>query len=206
MTRLVFFLFPLFLLYSCAQWWQVRPYPDFISAEIKSGDQLRIETSDGIEHKVVVIHVLNDRIVGENQVVMFNDIVTLEKYSKTSPANACNPSQALGCSLPQWASYLHETQSKYKDYFYPSCEQHDYCYRHGAATYSLSQGSCDSNFLLDMQKQCSPADMGTFLLNVNLDYAECNTIAMEFYSIVKTYGARHYKSTNSSYCEYDGPP
>jgi len=206
MTRLFFFLVPLFLLCSCAQWWQVRPYPDFITAEIKAGDQLRIETSDGIESRLVVVNVLNDRIVGENQVVMFTDIVTLEKHSKTPSVNACNPTQSLGCSVPQWASLLGGTQSRYKDYFYPSCEQHDYCYHYGAATYSMDQSTCDSNFLRNMQEQCSPANMRTFLLEVNLDFAECNVIAMEFYQVVKNYGARHFKSGKSSYCEYDGPP
>jgi hypothetical protein len=96
MKRLVFFLIPLLLLCSCAQWWQVRPYPDFISAEIRAGDQLRIETSDGIEHKLLVVKVSNDRITGEGRVILFSDILTLEKHSKTSPFNACNPSRNRG--------------------------------------------------------------------------------------------------------------
>jgi len=206
MKNLVSFLVPLFLLCSCAQWWQVRPYPDFITAEIKAGDQLRIETSDGIKRKVVVVKVLNDRLVGEEQIVLFTDIVTLEKHSKTSPVNACIPSQSLGCSVPQWASLLGDKQSKYKDFFYPSCEQHDYCYRHGAATYGMNQEACDVNFLGNMQDQCSPANMQKFLLEVNMDYAECNLIAVEFSQVVAAYGANHFKSVQSSYCEYDGPP
>jgi hypothetical protein len=206
MIRLGSFLIPIFLLCSCAQWWQVRPYPDFIVAEIKAGDQLRIETSDGLRSKLVVVSVLNDRIVGEDQVVLFNDITSLEKRSKTSPANACNPSQSLGCSVPEWATWLHDSQSKYRDYFYPSCEQHDYCYRHGAATYGMDRGTCDENFLRSMQNQCSPSNFGTFIKEINLDLAECTLIAMEFYQIVRKYGARHFNSSNSSYCEYDGPP
>jgi hypothetical protein len=206
MIRLGSFLFPLLLLCSCAQWWQVRPYPDFIAAEIKPGDQLRIETNDGSRYKLVVVNVLNDRIAAEDQIVLFSDIVSLEKQSKTSPANACNPKQSLGCSVPEWATWLDDSQSKYRDFFYPSCEQHDYCYRHGAATYGMDRNTCDDNFLNNMQKQCSPANPGTFFLEVNLDFAKCNLIAVEFYQIVNKYGAKHFKSAQSSYCEYDGPP
>jgi len=205
MTRLVL-LVTLIFLHSCAQWWQVRPYPDFISAEIRAGDRVRIETSDGVRHKMMVVSVLNDRIVGEDQFVMFNDIVTLEKHSTTSPVNACNSMQSLGCSVPEWATMLNETQSRYRDFFYPSCEQHDFCYRHGAATYSMDRSACDNNFLRNMQEQCSPSNIGTFLLEVNLDYAKCNTIALQFYMVVSKHGAGHFNSANSSYCEYDGPP
>lgn len=206
MKRLVFFLVPLLLLCSCAQWWQVRPYPDFISAEVRAGDQLRIETSDGIVHKLVVTKVQNDSVIGEGQVILFSDIVKLEKYSKTSPFNACNPSHSLGCSAPEWASWLSDNQSEYQEFFYPSCEQHDYCYGHGAATYGMDQSACDDNFLRDMQEQCSPANKRTFLLEVNLDYAQCNLIAVGFYQAVKKYGASRFRSVTSSYCEYDGPP
>lgn len=205
MARLAILLFFFLLLGSCAHWWQIRPYADFITAEVRPGDRLRIETTDGIRREVIVSIVLNDRIIGEEQVVLFADIVTLEKHSKTSPVNACNPSQSLGCSVPQWVALLDDTQSEYRDFFYPSCEQHDYCYRHGAATYAMDRKACDDNFLGDMEDQCS-TERSKFLPELDVDYAKCSLIASEFYQVVKKYGAAHFKSAKSTYCEYDGPP
>lgn len=199
-------LLALALLSACAQWWQVRPYPDFISAEIKPGDQVRIETSAGVRSKLVVVAVKDDRIIGENQTIMLNDIVLLEKQSKSPPANPCSPQVPLECSVPQWAQVLHDSQTRFKEYFYPSCEQHDYCYRHGAATYGMSQNACDSEFLLDMQAQCHPDDITELLQLTGNGYATCGAVALEFYLAVQKYGANRFKANTSTYCEYDGPP
>jgi hypothetical protein len=199
-------LLPLALLTACAQWWQVRPWPDFVGAEIKPGDQVRIETRDGDRSKLVVAAVEDDRIVGENQTFLLKDIVQLEKRSKTPPANPCSSQVPLGCSVPQWATLLHESQSRYKEYFYPSCEQHDYCYRHGAATYGASKDSCDYQFLQDMQAQCHPDDIVEFLLQSDGNYTTCSAVAVEFYVAVQKYGATRFKTGASTYCEYDGPP
>ena len=73
------------LLSACAQWWEVRPYPDFVNADISTGDQLRIETRDGERSKLVVAEVQDDRIVGENQTILLQDIVRLEKRSNLRP-------------------------------------------------------------------------------------------------------------------------
>ena len=205
LVTLCLVLFP-FLLSSCAQWWQVRPYTDFVSAEIVPGDKLRIETGDGTRVKLVVVQIRDDRIIGENQTIMLKDIVELEKHSKTPPANPCSPQLPLGCSVPQWATVLSESQARYEEFFYPSCEQHDYCYRHGAATYGMDQDSCDLRFLDDMQAQCVPDRLTQFLLEMDINYAECSVIAMEFYQVVKKYGVNRFSFTSSSYCEYDGPP
>lgn len=205
LVTLCLVLFP-FLLSSCAQWWQVRPYTDFVSAEIVPGDKLRIETRDGTRVKLVVVQIRDDRIIGENQTVMLGDIVELEKYSKVPPANPCSPKLPLGCSVPQWATVLSESQARYAEFFYPSCEQHDYCYRHGAATYGTDRDSCDFRFLNDMQAQCMPDRFTQLLLEMDINYAECNVIAMEFYQVVKKYGVNRFSFTSSSYCEYDGPP
>ena len=194
------------LLSACAQWWPVRPYPEFVRAEIAPGDKIRIETRDGARSKLVVVVVRDDRIVGEQQTILLDDIVLLEKHSENAPANPCSPQLPLGCSVPQWATVLHESQARYKKYFYPSCEQHDYCYRHGAMTYGMTQITCDYQFLQDMQAQCHPDTIVEFLLESGMNYAECNAVAMEFYQVVQKYGANRFRSANSSYCEYDGPP
>ena len=200
-------LLPLLLLSACAQWWQVRPYADFVRAEIRPGDQLRIETRDGEISKLTVVAVTDDQITGEHETIALTDIVKLEKQSKTPPANPCSPQVPLGCSVPQWATVLHDSQSHYKDYFYPSCEQHDYCYRHGTATYGMGKEACDYRFLQDMQAQCNPDDPMELLLQFGNSYATCGAVAMEFYLAVQKYGADRFRNAASStYCEYDGPP
>ncbi len=199
-------LLPLLLLSACAQWWQVRPYSDFVRAEIKPGDELRIETRDGGRSKLIVQSTEDDRIVGKHRTILLADIVRLEKRAKSPPANPCSPQVPLGCSVPDWAAMLHDSQSRYGDYFYPSCEQHDYCYRHGAATYGMSKNSCDYQFLQDMQAQCHPDDLVKLLFESGGNYAECTAVAMEFYLAVQKRGANRFNSATSSYCEYDGPP
>lgn len=195
------------LLSACTQWQQVRPYTDFVNAEIRPGDELRIETRDGARSKFVVLGVRDDRIIGESQTIFLKDIVLLEKNSETPPANPCSPQVPLGCSVPQWAALLHGSQAHYQEHFYPSCEQHDYCYRHGAATYGMSRTSCDYQFLQDMQAQCHPDHIVKLALAASSsDYSTCNAVAMEFYLAVQKYGVNRFKSTASTYCEYDGPP
>lgn len=206
LLRTLCMLLALALLSSCTQWWQVRPYPDFISAEIKPGDEVRIETREGVRSKLVVVAVKDDRIIGENQTIMLNDIVLLEKHSKSPPANPCSPQVPLECSVPQWAQVLHDSQTRFKEYFYPSCEQHDYCYRHGAATYGMSKNACDSEFLLDMQAQCHPDNITELLQLAGDGYTTCGAVAVEFYLAVQKYGANRFKANTSTYCEYDGPP
>lgn len=196
----------LLFLSACTPWWQVRPHTDFVKAEIQAGDQLRVETRDGEHSKFVVVQVEDDRIIGQDQTILLQDIVLLEKQSKNSPANPCSPHKPLGCSVPQWALLLHESQAQYEKFFYPSCEQHDYCYRHGAATYGMSRINCDTEFLRDMQEQCSPRNLMKILLNFETYSIECNAVAMEFYQAVQTYGVNRFSSINSTYCEYDGPP
>jgi hypothetical protein len=204
--RTLCMLLALAFLPGCAQWWQVRPYSDFIGAEIKPGDELRIETREGVRSKLVVVAVKDDRIIGENQTILLTDIVQLEKHSQSPPANPCSPQIPLGCSIPQWAQALHDSQTRFKEYFYPSCEQHDYCYRHGAATYGMSKNTCDSEFLLDMQAQCHPDNITELLQLAGNGYTTCGAVALEFYLAVQKYGASRFKTTTSSYCEYDGQP
>jgi hypothetical protein len=199
-------LLSLALLAACAQWWEVRPYPDFINADITPGDQLRIETRDGERSKLVVAEVQDDRIVGENQTILLQDIVRLEKRSKDPPANPCSPQVPLGCSVPQWAAVLHESQARFKEYFYPSCEQHDYCYRHGTVTYGMSKDECDYQFLQDMQAQCQPDNIVDLILNSGDNFTACGAVAMEFYLAVQKYGTNLYNARPDTYCEYDGPP
>ena len=194
------------LVTACAEWWQVRPYPDFVIAEIQTGDTIRVETVNGESSDFQVVAVEKDRIVVENRTILLSDIVQLEKLSKAPPANPCSPQVPLGCSVPEWAKLMHDSQSRFQDYFYPSCEQHDYCYRHGAATYGKTKNVCDSEFLKDMQAQCKPHDFTSLLVLAGDHLLECGAVAVEFYLAVQKYGADRYQSAKSTYCEYDGPP
>ena len=150
--------------------------------------------------------VLQDRIVFEQEAILLSEIVSLEKQSKESPANPCSPQIPLGCSVPDWVTWLHESQRRYRDYFYPSCEQHDYCYRHGAATYGKTRVDCDTEFLEDMREQCSSDDWTDFLLKIQANPVECNAVASEFYSAVQLKGADRFVAQGGTRCEYDGPP
>jgi hypothetical protein len=196
--------FVLLLLPACTQWQQVRPYTDFVKAEIKPGDKVRIETSGGTRSELQVAAVMDDRIIAENRTVLLRDIVQLEKQSKSPPANPCSPQIPLGCSVPDWAKLLHDSQPRFQDHFYPSCEQHDFCYRHGFATYGKSRDACDTEFLSDMQSQCQLDNIVEILLVRH--HLECNAVALEFYTAVQKYGDTRFKFSNSTYCEYDGPP
>ena len=192
---------------ACTPWWSVRPYPEFVQAEIRPGDQLRIETRDGAHREVTVVAVRPDRIIGESETILLDQVEAIEKRSDSPPANPCSPQVPLGCSVPDWAKTLHHSQSHYGDYFYPACEQHDYCYRHGEATYGKNRTACDGEFLRDMQALCSPDNMLQWVLEAGGDYAECSLVAIEFHQAVQRYGAGRFLSGSAStYCEYDGPP
>jgi hypothetical protein len=206
MLRVVLVLTCLCLLSACSQWWQVRPYPEFVLAEIKPGDKIRITTKKGLKADLVVIAVDRTQIVGADQSYPLNDIAKLEKRGKSPPANPCSPQKRLECSLPTTVELLHESQSYYKDYFYPSCEQHDYCYRHGNATYGVERVACDRQFLEDMQQQCSPRKLSVFLLDSESNPAECSAVALAYYQAVSKLGEKNFRTTGSTYCEYDGPP
>jgi hypothetical protein len=206
LKRCLYLLLPLILLSACTHWWEVRPYSDFVAVEVQPGDQIRIKTRDGERIKMLVVEVKDDRIVGENQTILLSDIEQLEKRSENPPANPCSPQVPLGCSTPQWATLIHDSQAIYTKYFYPSCEQHDYCYRHGTATYGMGKDDCDYQFLQDMQAQCQPDDIVDLLLQASSNFTTCNAVAMEFYVAVQQYGANRFNANTSTYCEYDGPP
>jgi hypothetical protein len=197
----------LLLQVSCASWWEVRPYPAFVQAELQPGDRIRIQTHDGQRRELTVVAPRSDRIVGESETVLLEDIRLLEKRGESPPANPCSPQVPLGCSVPELAKALHESQSHYSDYFYPACEQHDYCYRHGEATYGKNRAACDGEFLLDMKALCRPDTMLEWMIEAGGKYAECSLVAIEFHQAVQRYGADRFRSgTDSTYCEYDGPP
>ena len=174
--------------------------------EIAAGDQIRIVKVDGSKTRMTVESVGSSEISGQHQTVMLKDILSLEKYAKQAAANPCSPGIPLGCSVPRAITLLSSSQGTYEKFFYPSCEQHDYCYRHGAATYGEDKESCDEQFLEDLEDQCSPDSFTSALLQSDQNFGECSATAIAYYHSVRQYGAKRFSGASSTYCEYDGPP
>ncbi len=80
--------------------------------------------------------------------------------------------------------------------FGPACEQHDYCYRHGWATYGLSREECDHRFKRDMMRVCTRKDWAIPFAGDML----CEAAATSFYRGVRTWGEDSYLTGGASSC------
>ena len=80
--------------------------------------------------------------------------------------------------------------------FGPACEQHDYCYRHGWATYGLSREECDHRFKRDMKRVCSRKDWAIQKVGDKL----CEAAATSFYHGVRAWGEDSYLKEGASSC------
>jgi hypothetical protein len=184
----------------------VRPEPDFISAAIGPEDEVRIETADGRELEFGVTTVEADALVSvDGERIYFSDIQAIAVRSWEEPAHPCGGGLPVECSLPGVVAAI-PYYSEFQEKFHPSCAQHDYCYRHGRATYGLEQSDCDDRFYADMLGQCEPGGGLLGLINaVDLkERAKCRLAADQFYAAVRRYGAKAFQTTTSTYCEYDG--
>ena len=95
--------------------------------------------------------------------------------------------------------------SEYARRFDPACVNHDYCYRHGAATYGFDQETCDKAFRDEMRAQCAPGFSMKGMARV-ATVPQCYAAAQQMYEAVKLGGKRFFRTSTSTYCEYDGPP
>ena len=185
----------------------VRPEPIFIDAAIAPGDQVLVETADGEEHQFEVRLISGDVIYGVNgEEIAYEDIERLQKRSWEEPAHPCGGGRPVGCSIPE---VLTATVGYYKDYqerFHQACVQHDFCYRHGYATYGLNRQDCDDNFYADMNKECSDTSFLDILDSDSLrEKAGCKLAADQLYVAVQRYGAKAFLDATSTVCEYEGP-
>lgn len=179
---------------------EVPAKPAYIQAGIQVGDTVEITTVDGRRIEFVVAAVEGHALVGESERIEFGEIETLVKRSWTEPTHPCGGSEPVGCSVPLVVTALSTDLENQFEKFHPSCVQHDFCYRHGYATYGMSREQCDQEFYDDMKDRC--ADGG--LLNV-LDpegSGTCRFAAKQMYSAVRRYGKDAYLAGEGTPCEY----
>lgn len=121
--------------------------------------------------------------------------------ASNAPApHPCGGSLPVGCSIPTAVVVLIEPYEEQAKKFHEACVIHDFCYRHGAATYDLSREECDDEFYEGMKAACQGFG-GLGVLDPE-DYAKCQLAALQTYEAVREHGEEHYQSTASTVCEY----
>jgi len=190
----------------------VRPLPNFVDAAIEPGDTVIVTTHARETSEFIVTKVTEKALHGAGQPIELIDIKELRKVSRERPPSPCGGEEALGCSLPLLVLLASKEHAHYKKTFYGACEQHDYCYRHGVRTYGLDRTFCDEEFFNNMQTTCprsSKSTIGTIfeMMDDSLDSPPtCQRVANDFYVAARDFGENHFKTSGSSYCEYNGPP
>jgi len=173
-------------------------------AGIQAGDLVEITTKNGKYREFVVEDVGTNYIEGPSETIRFNEIQSIVKRSWEEPAHPCGGSTPLGCSIPEVVLLLSDPYKQQAQKFHSSCVTHDFCYRHGFATYGATHAECDLVFYDDMKKACG----GTGGLGV-LDFEEfgkCQLAANSTYEAVRRYGEKYFRTTTSIYCEYREDP
>lgn len=200
------------VLAACAPTHTVKPLPNFVKVGLAPGDRITVITRRGETHEFILDEIRGDRLVGDGVELTLSEIVSIKKHAWSRPESPCGGGEPLGCSVPLLVSLASELHGHYKEKFYDACAQHDYCYRHGFASYGLDREACDEAFLVDMKALCpEPASGGVGkFLEVMDDSVEsrqqCETAADDFYAAVRRYGEEGFRTSTSTYCEYDGPP
>lgn len=116
----------------------------------------------------------------------------------------------LSCSLPIGAQELAFFRSKAQGpislQMRQACAFHDYCYRHGNATYGYTQGDCDQIFQEQAFRLCR-------LILTAESIAECETNARKLVLAVRLGGAGSFKTARavevsdvSTFFEFDAYP
>jgi hypothetical protein len=193
---------------SVAPMQEVRPEPAFIEAAVEPDNEVEIGTTDGRELSFVVAKVESGKVFGTGgEEVAFADIDSISIRSWSEPTHPCGAGEPVGCSIPEVITAVSSYHEVYKDYFHSACVEHDYCYRHGLATYGLNQGYCDNRFYSDMMELCGSAGggiLGITDLDGLAEKAKCRLAADQFYAAVHAHGYKAFRTTNSTYCEFDG--
>ena len=195
--------FVLALVGGCAQVTPSHSIPvrkEYIEAGIQAGDTIEITTADGEEKTFEVVDVQANAIVGPDGAIPISDIESIVKRSWTAPQHPCGANEPVGCSIPEVVLLLSDDYSEQAGKFHPACVTHDYCYRHGHATYGDTRELCDEQFLADMKQACG----GTNVLNIlnAKDYSICQIAARQTYEAVRLKGEPHFRTANSTYCEF----
>ncbi|MBT8079471.1 MAG: hypothetical protein KJO31_12900 [Gammaproteobacteria bacterium] len=197
---------------GCAQKFTVKPLPNFVDAAIKPGDKVEVTTYGGESWKFEVTGVTKTALHGREHKVRLVEIADLKKIARKRPPSPCGGEKELGCSVPILISMASNEHAHYRERFYDACAQHDYCYRHGSATYGLDRDDCDEEFLVNMQNSCPNQTTSVFgtvveIMGNSIDSSfTCMRIANDFYTAARDFGEKHFEAKGSSYCEYNGPP
>lgn len=190
----------------------VKPLPDFVQVGLAAGDTVTVTTHDGRQYEVVIEEVRRDVLVSADQEFVLADIADIKKHGGPRPPSPCGGDKPLGCSVPLLVSLTSEAHGHYQDTFYDACAQHDYCYRHGYASYGQDRDACDAAFLEDMLALCPKepdSNLGKMfdVLSDSLDSRHtCERVADDYHAAVRRFGKDRFETANSTYCEYDGPP
>jgi len=173
---------------------------DYIEAGIQAGDTIEVTLVDGEMKTFEVVDVQSNAIVGPDGVIPISDIKSIVKRSWADPGHPCGANEPVGCSIPEVVLLLSDEYSEQAGKFHPACVTHDYCYRHGRATYADTREKCDTEFLEDMKEACG----GTSMLNLidAKDFSICRLAADQTYRAVRRNGEPHFRTTTSSYCEF----
>ena len=188
---------------ACSQMAPVRSIPatpEFIMTGVQVGDEVTVVKKSGDKLVIKVQKVTATTIHGSGEEVSIAEIRRVTKRSWTVPANPCGGGQPVGCSIPAAVTILSDFADEMSDRIHPACVVHDYCYRHGFATYGVTKQQCDDDFLQNMKKECrGPA--GLNILDVK-EYAACELAADQIYAAVQRNGTPFFRTSTSTKCEY----
>ncbi len=174
--------------------------PDFIRAGVQAGDSVEITTKDGEQRKFEVQDVTEIAIEGPSETILFSDIQSLVKRSWKEPGHPCGGGLPTGCSIPEVVLLLSNDYKNQAEKFRAACVTHDFCYRHGVATYNVTREECDSDFYDDMKEACGGLG-GLGVLDI-ADFSICQVAAKQTFTAVRRHGQQHFQTTTSQYCEY----
>lgn len=168
----------------------------YILAGVHVDDWVEITMKDGERHKFAVTSVGPNGIGSAEATIPFEDIDRLVKLSWFEPEHPCGGGDPVGCSVPIIFRFSPEF-GQVTDRMEPACDTHDYCYRHGFATYGRTRDECDLAFFEDMSEVCARGYMGA------KGYLECLVARVGIYEAVRKYGDDGFRRETSTYCEYD---
>ena len=149
---------------------------------------------------------LADRMMTNAPVATDNEVATTASIPQLSSIEISalgGRGEGIGCSLPElanpafWgyppvASNGRKAQAaKAGIQFRQACLKHDYCYRHGAATYQYTQNQCDAFLAEDAIRICRSLYAGDGELKKNLEW--CRTRARKVFAGVVLGGAGAFR-------------
>lgn len=182
---------------------EIPPRQDFILAGVQVGDTVEITTANGKQYKFKVTKISGFGIHGGERFIALGDITKLVKRSWIEPGHPCGAGEPVGCSIPEVVRLIEEYTDQ-AEKFHPACVTHDFCYRHGHATYGTSRAECDAVFLEQMKESCK-GFAGLGVLDVK-DHSICLVSATQTYEAVRKYGKQHFRTDSSTYCDYNWQP